>query len=200
MLAQTDQIPSIKLKLADGTNTSLEEIHQTGPVLIDFWALWCAPCLKAMRHLDDLQEKYRDQGLTVLGINSDTERSRSKVRSYIRSKGYGFTVALDPSQESYRRLNGTASHTLCWWTALGKLSTGIPVICREMRKYWRLRYSQFYPLKKGYSNSVQPNRVANNTTYPNFDSCLIKLWTEDLLFSRTNRSIWQRASAFNRNW
>ena len=108
LLAQTDQIPSIKLKLADGTNTSLEEIHQTGPVLIDFWALWCAPCLKAMRHLDDLQEKYRDQGLTVLGINIDTEHSRSKVRSYIRSKGYGFTVALDPSQESYRRLNGTA--------------------------------------------------------------------------------------------
>lgn len=108
LIAQTDQIPAIELKLTDGTETSLEEIHHSGPVLIDFWALWCAPCLKAMRHLDDLQEKYREQGLTVLGINLDTERSRSKVRSYIRSKGYGFTVALDPSQESYRRLNGTA--------------------------------------------------------------------------------------------
>ena len=108
LLAQTDQIPSIKLKLADGSETTLEEIYHTGPVLIDFWALWCAPCLKAMRHLDELQEKYREQGLTILGINLDTERSRSKVRSYIRSKGYGFTVALDPSQESYRRLNGTA--------------------------------------------------------------------------------------------
>ncbi len=108
LIAQTDQIPAIELKLTDGTETSLEEIHHSGPVLIDFWALWCAPCLKAMRHLDNLQEKYREQGLTVLGINLDTERSRSKVRSYIRSKGYGFTVALDPSQESYRRLNGTA--------------------------------------------------------------------------------------------
>ena len=108
LIAQIDQIPVIKLKLADGSEMTLEEIHHTGPVLIDFWALWCAPCLKAMRHLNDLQEKYRDQGLTVLGINLDTERSRSKVRSYIRSKGYGFTVALDPSQESYRRLNGTA--------------------------------------------------------------------------------------------
>jgi thiol-disulfide isomerase/thioredoxin len=108
LIAQIDQIPAIKLKLADGSEMTLEEIHHTGPVLIDFWALWCAPCLKAMRHLNDLQEKYRDQGLTVLGINLDTERSRSKVRSYIRSKGYGFTVALDPSQESYRRLNGTA--------------------------------------------------------------------------------------------
>ncbi len=108
LIAQIDQIPAIKLKLADGSEMTLEEIHHTGPVLIDFWALWCAPCLKAMRHLDDLQEKYRDQGLTILGINLDTERSRSKVRSYIRSKGYGFTVALDPSQESYRRLNGTA--------------------------------------------------------------------------------------------
>ncbi len=106
LIAQTDQIPAINLKLADGTETTVQEIIKSGPVLIDFWALWCAPCIKAMRHLDDLQEKYRDQGFTVLGINLDTERSRSKVRSYIRSKGYGFTVALDPSQESYRRLNG----------------------------------------------------------------------------------------------
>jgi thiol-disulfide isomerase/thioredoxin len=100
---------------------TLEEIHHTGPVLIDFWALWCAPCLKAMRHLNDLQEKYRDQGLTVLGINLDTERSRSKVRSYIRSKGYGFTVALDPSQESYRRLNGTAMPFTLLVNSTGKI-------------------------------------------------------------------------------
>jgi thiol-disulfide isomerase/thioredoxin len=109
------------LKLADGSEMTLEEIHHTGPVLIDFWALWCAPCLKAMRHLNDLQEKYRDQGLTVLGINLDTERSRSKVRSYIRSKGYGFTVALDPSQESYRRLNGTAMPFTLLVNSTGKI-------------------------------------------------------------------------------
>ena len=121
LIAQIDQIPVIKLKLADGSEMTLEEIHHTGPVLIDFWALWCAPCLKAMRHLNDLQEKYRDQGLTVLGINLDTERSRSKVRSYIRSKGYGFTVALDPSQESYRRLNGTAMPFTLLVNSTGKI-------------------------------------------------------------------------------
>ena len=121
LIAQIDQIPVIKLKLADGSEMTLEEIHHTGPVLIDFWALWCAPCLKAMRHLDDLQEKYRDQGLTILGINLDTERSQSKVRSYIRSKGYGFTVALDPSQKSYRRLNGTAMPFTLLVNSTGKI-------------------------------------------------------------------------------
>ena len=141
-----DQIPVIKLKLADGSETTLEEIYHTGPVLIDFWALWCAPCLKAMRHLDDLQEKYRVQGFTILGINLDTERSQSKVKSYIRSKGYGFTVALDPSQESYRRLNGTAMPFTLLVNSTGKIvyrhSGYVPV----MRKYSKLRSSQYYHL------------------------------------------------------
>jgi len=57
LIAQTDQIPAINLKLTDGTETTVQEIIKSGPVLIDFWALWCAPCIKAMRHLDDLQEK-----------------------------------------------------------------------------------------------------------------------------------------------
>ena len=121
LIAQTGQIPAIDLKLTDGTKTTVQDLLDSGPVLIDFWALWCAPCMKAMRHLDELQEKYREQGLTILGINLDTERSRSKVRSYIRSKGYGFTVALDPSQESYRRLNGTAMPFTLLVNSTGKI-------------------------------------------------------------------------------
>ncbi|MDP6457039.1 MAG: TlpA disulfide reductase family protein [Candidatus Marinimicrobia bacterium] len=106
VLSQTNRIPSLSLKMVDGKNTTVRQLLNDGPLLIDFWALWCAPCLKAMRHLDNFHEKYTKDNLRVLAINLDTERSRSKVRSYVRSKGYNFLVALDPVQESYRRLNG----------------------------------------------------------------------------------------------
>ena len=106
--AQTNQIPPLPVQLIDGQQARLDELHADGPLVIDFWALWCAPCLKAMRHLDAFQARYGPRGLRVLAVNLDTERSRSKVRSYVRSRGYRFLVALDPSNDIYRRFNGNA--------------------------------------------------------------------------------------------
>ena len=92
----------------NGQSVLLKDLIQKGPILIDYWALWCSPCLKEMPHLDKLQDEFGDEGFRVLAVNLDTERSVSKVKSYIRSKGYDLEVALDPAQETYRRLNGKA--------------------------------------------------------------------------------------------
>lgn len=107
-VAQTDQVPFVEIRLMDGTRTTVQELLKEGPLLVDFWALWCAPCLKAMPHLDSYQKSFEDRGFNVLAINLDTQRSVSKVRSYVRSRGYSFMVALDPAQESFQRLNGSS--------------------------------------------------------------------------------------------
>lgn len=40
-------------------------------VYVDFWASWCAPCLRSLPLYNDLYLKYRDQGLEIIGINID---------------------------------------------------------------------------------------------------------------------------------
>ena len=107
-MAFSQGIPNFQFNTMDGKQSSLSNLLEEGPVLIDFWALWCAPCLKGMRHFNKFQEFYEENGLTVLMVNLDTERSRSKVRAYVRSKKYQFLVAMDPSQNIYRQLSGTA--------------------------------------------------------------------------------------------
>jgi len=40
-------------------------------VLLDFWATWCDPCRDEVPHFSELQEKYRAQGLQIIGISMD---------------------------------------------------------------------------------------------------------------------------------
>uniref|UniRef100_UPI0012EB80B6 TlpA disulfide reductase family protein n=1 Tax=Mesorhizobium sp. WSM2561 TaxID=1040985 RepID=UPI0012EB80B6 len=35
--------------------------------IVEFWATWCGPCVDGMPHLMQLQEKYRDSGVEIVG-------------------------------------------------------------------------------------------------------------------------------------
>jgi peroxiredoxin len=41
------------------------------PLVINFWATWCAPCKHEIPSFIELVEKYKDQNLTILGISTD---------------------------------------------------------------------------------------------------------------------------------
>jgi len=99
------KIPALTLKLLDGRQVKLSTFVEQGPVLIDFWATWCAPCKKEMVFLERIYQTYKDQGVTILAINQDTPKSLSKVKSYIRSRKLTFVVALDPNQQIAQQLN-----------------------------------------------------------------------------------------------
>ena len=63
------------------------------PVLVDFWATWCAPCRASMVHLDRLQERYARDGLVVLGLSVDEEPPAS-VRRFAERLGIRFRLAM----------------------------------------------------------------------------------------------------------
>ncbi|MCB0451095.1 MAG: TlpA family protein disulfide reductase, partial [Confluentibacter sp.] len=56
-------------------------------VLIDFWGIWCGPCVKEMPEVKAFQDKYKDK-LVVLGINSGD--SKEKIQKFVDENGYAW--------------------------------------------------------------------------------------------------------------
>ncbi len=91
--------PDFTLDGIDGQPLSLHDLRGHY-VLLDFWATWCGPCRIEMPRLEDLQEKYADRGLEVVGINSGEPLDR--VRRFLERTGYNYTMLVDPRNEASR--------------------------------------------------------------------------------------------------
>ena len=88
----------------NGASVSLSEFRGT-PVIINFWATWCAPCAAEMPQLQGLYEAYPEGDLRVIGVNLGEERGRAERFNLT------FDLVLDPAGEiaSLYRLRGQPS-------------------------------------------------------------------------------------------
>ena len=59
-----------------------------------------------MKYLDEYHKKYSNTGFEVVSINMDTPRGLSKVKSYVKSTKFSFTVLSDPRAEFFRKTGG----------------------------------------------------------------------------------------------
>lgn len=94
--------PQFDLPRADGTRLRLADAAGA-PVIINFWATWCAPCRAEMPALQRFYEAHQGAGLRVLAIN--TGESAAAVRAWRAEFGLTFDLLLDERQQtaaSYR--------------------------------------------------------------------------------------------------
>jgi thiol-disulfide isomerase/thioredoxin len=66
--------PEFTLQTVDGKPYSLSALKGK-PVLLDFWATWCAPCRKAAPSVEKLAQEFKDAGLVVLAVDGGEERA-----------------------------------------------------------------------------------------------------------------------------
>lgn len=84
--------PVFTLKTPTGETVSLESLKGK-LVLLDFWATWCVPCVKAMPDMQKLQDKYAAKGFTVVGISIDDEGAK-KVTPFLAKSKVKFTYPI----------------------------------------------------------------------------------------------------------
>ncbi len=88
--------PDFTLKALDGKNLKLSEMRGN-VILLNFWASWCAPCRLEMPLLNDMHNKYKDLGFTVLGVN--VEEDTNMPRRYIADRPVDFPILLDKTNQ-----------------------------------------------------------------------------------------------------
>jgi thiol-disulfide isomerase/thioredoxin len=92
--------------LASTRGETLPVVAKGRVTLVDFWATWCKPCKKTMPKLDALYGEYRDRGVAVVGIATDTGKDREKkVKKFLEKNAVAYPVAVDreesPAWEAY---------------------------------------------------------------------------------------------------
>lgn len=98
----TKKAPAFSLKDLDRKEVVLDSLLGKGPVIIDFWATWCKPCLIELDRIRDLYREFKEKGLTVLAVNEDDPRNVSKVKPMAASHRWDFHVLLDPNKKVKR--------------------------------------------------------------------------------------------------
>ena len=73
-LVPGEAAPAFVLPTAAGETLDLASLRGK-VVYVDFWASWCTPCRRSFPWMSDMQARYRDAGLVVVGVNVDKRRA-----------------------------------------------------------------------------------------------------------------------------
>lgn len=99
-------LPSVVLKDMNGKTINTAELAANGPVIISFWATWCAPCKRELNTIQDLYTDWQEEfGVSLVAVSIDDEKTKNGVPTYVNGRGWEYLVLMDTNSD-FRRAMG----------------------------------------------------------------------------------------------
>lgn len=69
--------------------------------VVEFWATWCPPCRTSIPHLTEIQKRFKDKKVTVIGVSSE-DGGLDKITPFVEDMGdkMAYTVAFDAGRKT----------------------------------------------------------------------------------------------------
>lgn len=84
-----DQLTGAPINLADHKGKDI--------VILDFWATWCGPCVRAMPLVDEVAKAYKDRHVVLYAVNQ--QEGKDKIEAFLKKQNLDVTVLLDTKGE-----------------------------------------------------------------------------------------------------
>jgi peroxiredoxin len=88
-------VPNLALQDVNGRTHYLSDYVGQKVVVMSFWATWCQPCRQELLMLEQVYREHKQEGLVVLGINTDGPETQAAVRTMVMQQGFTFPILLD---------------------------------------------------------------------------------------------------------
>ena len=86
--------PAVVINDLEGTPVDLGALIGTKPLLLEFWATWCALCMGLLPQLEAVRKHYGDR-VELIGVNVTVNESKARVRRYMEEHRPPFRVLFD---------------------------------------------------------------------------------------------------------
>ena len=100
-----EPVPDIELVDLDGNTFSLQDFAGR-PIVLNFWATWCGPCVEEMPELQAYSDAQGEGGVVVISVTDPNNgQNMELIREFIAENDLTFRMGIDPDSELHSAMS-----------------------------------------------------------------------------------------------